>query len=150
MVVLNKTSLWNNAAKLPFPDFLTDDMNTIEKSSALYATIFCILNERKHFSALATSLLYLNEHIALLFSETRAQYKPLCFLYHKMATLMEFYTTLTTETGFKYLMFVVKNINEKFNKLERRVSHLQGYEQTAINKIQDLHGALSQHVTDLE
>lgn len=150
MFVVKKTSVWNDAAKLPSPNFLTMKMGTMQKSTALSATLYCILIERKHFSALAKTLLYLGEHIVRIFSEIRAQYTPLCYLFHKMATLMEFYTTVTTECEFKYLMSVVKQLNEKFNKLTRRVARVQGCKKIANKKIQDLNSVLSEHITDLE
>lgn len=145
--------MWSNSAKLPSPDFLTVDMKTIENLTALSSTIFCLLNEEKHFSALTRSLQLLNEYLKLSFHQARFQYEGLRFVYWKLVTLFEFYNTVNSEKkegDFKHLTSIVRRLSTKIEKLESRVDQVKSCEDAALSKVKKLSHALSKHTAGLE
>lgn len=148
--VLNKCSFWNATAKLPTPDLVKFNVKTFDKTVAFSSTIFHLLTEKKHFSALEKALLFLGRYITWLFSDIYVQYERLYFLCYKMVTLIEFYNSIRKETKTDSMVSVVKQIIEKCKKLEKRLTKLRNYEQIALDKTKDLNIVLSQHVSELQ
>lgn len=160
--VFNKYCLWSQIAKLPSPDFLIDNLNVVDKFTALSPMVYCVLNEIKHFSAIASSISLLNEHSKLLFREIFTQHERLYLMFYKMATLIEFCNSIrkqiTTkncfdkETGLNlmYLISCMKNISTKMDKLETRVVKLKRCEQIINEKNKNFNAVLTHHSAELE
>lgn len=169
MYVFNKSCLWSPIAKLPSPDFLTDDLNAVDKFTALSSSVyFCVLNEIKHFSAVASSISLLNEHNKLLFRETFTQHGRLHLTFYNMVTVIEFFNSISkeistnngascnaiekqTEQDLMGIISCVNKISTKIDKLELRVAQLKRCEQIMINeKSKNLNARLSYHLAELQ
>lgn len=133
-------------------------MNTVEKLTALSSTVYCLLNERKHFLAVTESLLHLQKHIKISLCEAYTHYECLYLMFHKMVMLMEFSNNIRKkgsvgkemETNFSYLIAIVQNIREKIVKVEDRIAKIKLSEKIVNKGFQDLNTVLKHHLAELE
>lgn len=160
--------MWSDFAKLPSPDFLINNGgSTVDKITLLPLTVHFILTEIKHFTALADSILLLSEYNTLLLCDIFTQYEQLLLAFHKVITLIEFFTSIRVKASNKQsncnssddqsdynlhcIIATAKTISTKVKKLEIRVQQLKRCEHIITNKkMADLHTFLSNHLAELE